>query len=592
MPWEYVFRLGLVACFALLVYRSARGHAREAFWVFWLPIAFGAAVVVLQWIWNGQLDVFPLGLALVFSLSQPVADVSPPASAVLSHRAAPAVIGFLTALTTLAVWGTLDAVPVVHDEAAYLLQSRIFMTGRWTAPGRPFPEFFEQVHVFVTPVLASKYPPGHSMALLPGVVLGLPGLMPVVLSGVSGGLLFLLARRFFGGWVALLAWVIWLSAPAPLEARTSYLSESTSTALWLSGWWTLVRWRENGRPGELRLLALISGALCLTRPLTMLAFAIPTSLIVLRDVARRKAWKDLALAALLGGLVLAVVPLWSMRTLGTWRTTPYQYYSAVYYPYESFGFGLREAPALRPYPWVLEPLDRLFRGIHKRHQVRELPSILGDRLAAIARDIWGPGRRFLVVFAVLGALAAGPPIPFALAACATLVAAYLSYAHAPQWTPYYSAVYPVLAVVTALGLRRFALAVVARLDAARRAPSRPGLAPALAILPLLPTFLQLDAVRTDVREKSVDKREFRAVLSRIPEEKAIVFVRYALGHNSHSELIANEPDLDAARIWIVYDRGEENVRILRAAPERTPYVYVEARRALEPLSRVRESEKK
>jgi hypothetical protein len=146
--------------------------------------------------------------------------------------------------------------------------------------------------------------------------------------------------------------------------------------------------------------------------------------------------------------------------------------------------------------------------------------------------------------------------------------------------------------VTALGLRRFALAVVARLDAARRAPSRPGLAPALAILPLLPTFLQLDAVRTDVREKSVDKREFRAVLSRIPEEKAIVFVRYALGHNSHSELIANEPDLDAARIWIVYDRGEENVRILRAAPERTPYVYVEARRALEPLSRVRESEKK
>ncbi|MDQ5856827.1 MAG: glycosyltransferase family 39 protein, partial [Acidobacteriota bacterium] len=416
MPWEYVLRLGLVVCFALLVQRSARGHAREALSVFWLPLAFGAAVVLLHWIWTGQLDVFPFGFALVFSLSQTTADFSPSAPAVLSHRFAPAAIGILTALTTLAVWGTLDAVPVVHDEAAYLLQSRIFLTGRWTAPGRPVPEFFEQVHVFVTPVLASKYPPGHSIALLPGVALGVPGLMPVVLSGVSGGFLFLLARRFYGGWVALLAWVIWLAAPGPLATRASYLSESTSSALWLFGWWCLIRWRESGEPHKLWLLSLTSGVLCLTRPLTMLAFVIPAGLVVLCDVARRKVWKDFAIAIAAGGLVLTVVPLWSMRTLGTWRTTPYQYYSAVYYPYETFGFGLRETPALRPYPSVLEPADRLFRGIHRRHQIRDLPTILGDRLAAIASDIWGPRRHFLVILAVLGALTAGPPMGFALAA--------------------------------------------------------------------------------------------------------------------------------------------------------------------------------
>ena len=48
------------------------------------------------------------------------------------------------------------------------------------------------------------------------------------------------------------------------------------------------------------------------------------------------------------------------------------------------------------------------------------------------------------------------------------------------------------------------------------------------------------------------------LLSSIPDEKAIVFVRYAPGHDAASELITNEPDLNSARVRIVYDRGEEN----------------------------------
>lgn len=590
MPWEFIVRTGLVAAFTLLVRRSARGRFRDR-WVFWAPIAFGAAVVFLVWLLTSQWDFWPVGLALVLSLSQPLGAVVSPVSELLSARASPAVVGFLTALTTLGIWGTLHGVPVVHDEAAYLLQAKIFMTGRWTAPARPFPEFFEQVHVFVTPVLASKYPPGHSLALLAGVVLGLPGLMPILLSGVTGGFLFALARRFFGGWVALLAWVIWLAAPGPLAIRASYLSESTTSALWLTGWWLLLRWREKGRPGDLRLLSLITAALCLTRPLTMLAFAVPTGLLVLRDVARRKAWRDLASAIAVGGLLLAAVPLWSVRTLGTWRTTPYQYYSTMYYPYETLGFGLREARALRPYPTVLEPMDRLFRGIHRRHQVRALPQILGDRLAAIARDFWGPGRRFLVVFAVLGALAGGPELAFGLASAATVVVAYLTYAHHPGWIPYYSSFYPVLAVATALGLWRFALAVVGRLAVARRTPANSRLVPALALLMILPTVIDLGSVRASVRQKSAVKRAFRQLLSSLPDEKAIVFVRYAPGHDPDLGLIANEPDLDSARVWIVYDRGEENARLLKLAPERTAYLYEEAGRRLERISVKRKNEK-
>jgi hypothetical protein len=102
----------------------------------------------------------------------------------LGGRAAPAVFGAVTAVMTAWVWGGLRVVPVFHDEAAYLLQARIFASGRWASPAPPLPEFFEQFHVLVTPVVASKYPPGQSLLMAPGALLGLPGLVPVIIAPV------------------------------------------------------------------------------------------------------------------------------------------------------------------------------------------------------------------------------------------------------------------------------------------------------------------------------------------------------------------------------------------------------------------------
>ncbi|HTD52975.1 MAG TPA: hypothetical protein VK780_08120, partial [Thermoanaerobaculia bacterium] len=155
----------------------------------------------------------------------------------LGSRLAPFFFGCLTAIEIAFVWGSLKPVAVVHDEAAYLLQAKIFATGHWTAPPRPLPEFFEQFHVLVTPVFAGKYPPGHSMLLVPGIWLGVPGLMPVILAGIAGGLVFLLARRFANPWVGLLTWLLWTSSPGNLRFVPSYLSQNTTVVLWLAGWW-------------------------------------------------------------------------------------------------------------------------------------------------------------------------------------------------------------------------------------------------------------------------------------------------------------------------------------------------------------------
>src|SRR2546423_577932 len=71
---------------------------------------------------------------------------------------APIALGLLGSVIVFWAWGSsLDQPGGKHDELAYVLQSRIFAAGHLAAPAPPLPEFFEQLHVLVTPRLAPKY---------------------------------------------------------------------------------------------------------------------------------------------------------------------------------------------------------------------------------------------------------------------------------------------------------------------------------------------------------------------------------------------------------------------------------------------------
>ena len=96
----------------------------------------------------------------------------------------PVVAGIVTFVIVRIVWGSFHEPGVVHDERAYLLQAEIFARGHWTAPSPPLAAFFEQMHVFIEPAVFAKYPPAHALTLVPGIWLGLPGLMPALMTGI------------------------------------------------------------------------------------------------------------------------------------------------------------------------------------------------------------------------------------------------------------------------------------------------------------------------------------------------------------------------------------------------------------------------
>ena len=85
------------------------------------------------------------------------------------------------------------------------------------------------------------------------------------------------------------------------------------------------------------------------------------------------------------------------------------------------------------------------------------------------------------------------------------------------------------------------------------------------------------------------QRTFLSAIGQLPAERAIVFVRYGPEHNPHLSLIYNEPDLANAKRWIVYDRGPDNLRLMRAAPDRATFLFDEARNAIYPFVPARDT---
>ncbi len=500
----------------------------------------------------------------------------------LASRAAPVFFGCLTALEIAFVWGSLSPVATIHDEAAYLLQAKILATGHWSAPARPLPEFFEQFHVLVTPVFAGKYPPGHSLLLAPGVWLGATGLMPALLAGTAGGLLFLLARRFANPWVALLTWLVWTTSPGNLRFLPSYLSQNSTIVLWLLGWWALAQWLERKGVGWLMLLAAAVSWGVLTRPFTTVGYAATSGLVVLREISRRRAWRDLAWAFVPAVAILAIIPIWSARTTGSARVTPYALYSKTYFPYQRPGFGLpSNIEPQRALPPDMARYGEEYRLMHASHTLASVPKELRARLNGIVIDTWGLSRWPLLLFFVLGLFVLHRQGFFALATGVLLILCHIPFAHPSIWSLYYLELQEPLAFVTALGLWAVISAV-----AARPRPEREAMATAVSSGAALgATLLVLTAAGPLLSDVAVYRERhyiraayhgyFRALVASIPEPRAIVFVRYGPHHNEHLSLIANEPDLDRAKAWIVYDRGADNARLMRVAPGRVPYLYDE-----------------
>ena len=479
---------------------------------------------------------------------------------------------YMTAVLSVAivwfVWDAVVPIPQVHDENSYLLQADIFARGRWTVPSPPIPDFFEQPHVQVVPAVASKYPPGHALLLSIGSLVHFPPLVPFLLTAITAALVFGLATRLANPWIALMTWTFWISAPIVLRFQASYFSELTTSALLLGSWWALLEWRKTRNLRWLLLLALGIGWGAITRPLTMLAFAIPIGVVVVRDVVRLRLWRDFGLAFLTGVLVLAILPIWSWRTTGDWHVSPLELYRKDYLPFDKIGFSVDSSPPRRTVSPVLKTTNDYFFLARREQQLATLPKIVGDRALNLTIILFKGARLPLLLFAIAGLFFMSSPLQFAAMSAVLLFIAHLPYAHWAPWTVYYLEAAPVVAMITAVGIWHLAARILA--------DERRVTLASVFVTALLVGFAVPNVVfwRRDHRGRAAFFERFSEELKKLPPH-SIVFVKYTPRTLQHIPVVFNSADLAHERVWVVHDLGARDAELRQLVPDRTSFDFEE-----------------
>jgi hypothetical protein len=98
---------------------------------------------------------------------------------------------------------------------------------------------------------------------------------------------------------------------------------------------------------------------------------------------------------------------------------------------------------------------------------------------------------------------------------------------------------------------------------------------ALCAFLLIPAMVVLPRYRAAWQRTTTYQRRFMTALSLIERESArsIVFIDYGRDHDVHASLVWNVPDLATAKTWIAYERGPDDLRLMRLAPERRAYIF-------------------
>jgi len=306
----------------------------------------------------------------------------------------------LAVLLTWVSWSVFRHRPLLVDSIAQLFQAKIFASGRFTAPAPADPSFFvTQNMVLHSGRWYAQYPPGQAALLVPGLLLGAPWLVPIVLSLVSAVALHAFARRAYDAATARVTVILLVLCPFFLFMGASFMNHVPTLAFLSVFLWLFARWDAEGRALDLAGAGAALGAAFLCRPFTIAAVAAPFALFGLASAHRNRRTADLAAGAA-GFLVLAgVYPLYDLVTTGHAFLTGYvEQWGA------SHGLGFHETPwgtthtpllGLRNELTDLQLLDlNLFEW-----PVPALWPVAGALLAGWLRDRWSG--RLLIAFVAI-----------------------------------------------------------------------------------------------------------------------------------------------------------------------------------------------
>jgi hypothetical protein len=305
-----------------------------------------------------------------------------------------------------------DLAPRLQDEFSYLIQAQLLAHGRLWLPAPPggLADFFESFHIVVKPVYASVYFPGTSMLYVPGAWLHLPHhLIALAITGACAAMVYLLTSELLDGAHGALAAIMLVSTKIVRFNATLALSNMPAMFAALMVVWAWISWRKT----EYRswkwagVVGGVAGWAMIVRPLDLLAYLVPISVMILAEALSHKRLLSVTVAMMCAIPFLLVQLIFNKEVTNDWFTTPYRFYFDQFQPNTRIGFQ-KDDSSVRvqsTLPQKIDLYEKVLRPIIREHRPDAIvPVLLSSRLpftisATMPSDVF-------LIFLPLGAVAA------------------------------------------------------------------------------------------------------------------------------------------------------------------------------------------
>ncbi len=359
------------------------------------------------------------------------------------------ICGALLALGT-SLWiseAVFHRAPITTDEQSYLFQAHLFAEGKIKHPAPIFIQPFRYPMIILDERVGwlSRYPPGHSLWLAPGVWLSEP-YWTVALAAGLGVLLTAFAAARIGGAVTAAVLMLLLSPYYAFTYGTllSHVSGFVAAAGMLLAY---IRWQQTGRNAWALAAGLFWAWIFLNRTYTALLMAIPFAVDALLYLWRRRtewtAWRGVVLFAGAACAGILAIMIYNYLAVGNPLKMTYLYYDAT----DKLGFGLRHHGPVFPAPKPVE--HTLAKGLGD----------LWTNVLQLDRWMWG-FRGGLLVW--LGLTWVGWSRRWSLLMIASMLSVWLGYIlfWYPGWNEtgpnYFFEIYPAMILTASMGIAALA----------------------------------------------------------------------------------------------------------------------------------------
>lgn len=268
-----------------------------------------AAVLILKGVcpWMERLARFRLGRSLLRGL-QSIGRFF----CALPPRFLPAVLCLVFfAAANAASYLIFDHIPHVQDSIAQVFHGKIFALGRLTVPSHAHREFFHFTNMLNNGTVYSQYPPGHTICMMFGALIGAPWVVNPLLGALTIALFYLLGKELYDETTGKLAAVLGFISPFLLFMSSEFMAHS-SALLYSTGF--LLFYAVAVKRGSLTAAVLAGAAVGMalnTRPMTAVGIGLPFALHALtlcignfRRYAMRFAMMGLTFCAFAAALLL------------------------------------------------------------------------------------------------------------------------------------------------------------------------------------------------------------------------------------------------------------------------------------------------